>query len=162
MKVRMITKFVTLLLYLACLLVALAVGLWFYINFYPFVPSKVYVPKAGAELVYKPHRGDHLYYKIRYCNYMYVPTRISYSLLSVDNALNRPIVITFPEASSVSSFNKSNTQVFNHCTDMVDGTVDLPENMPAGTWILGVTIRNTVYGTRTIEQFFETEPFIIK
>lgn len=162
MKHMMASRLLTYLLYVTALLVLCAIGLWYYIMFYPFVPSKVYIPKTGAELVYKPHRGDHLYYKVRYCNYMYAPTRISYSLLSIDNALGKPVVITFPEASSVSSFNRGNTKVFNHCTDMIDGTVDLPENMPAGTWILGVTIRNKVYGTRTIEQFFETETFIIK
>lgn len=156
------SRLLTRLLYLTAVLVFMAITLYYYIMFYPFVPSKVTVPSTGAELVFPPKKDKHLYYKVNYCNYMYTPTTISYSLLSVDNSFARPIVITFPEVSSVSSFNKENKQVFNHCTDMIDGTVHLPENMPAGEWVLGITVRNTVYNMRVIEQFFETERFEIK
>lgn len=156
------SRMVTYLLYLTAVLVFMAIGLYYYIMFYPFVPSKVTVPSTGAELIFPPQKGRHLYYRVNYCNYMYTPTKISYSLLSVENALVNPVVITFPEVSSVSSFSKQNKKVFSYCTDMVDGTVELPENMPSGTWVLGITVRNTVYSMRTIEQFFETERFEIK
>lgn len=136
----------------------------YYLAFFPVKDIEVQIPPTGAEIVNAQPLtgGDNIFYKITLCNHIQPRMEIIYSLVSVENELEIPVVIIRPSFSSSEGFEDSNVPVFQPCSAMIDGSVRLPDNTPTGTYILGVNIVTRVNLLRRQTLFFETEPFRVQ
>lgn len=84
---------------------------------------------------------------------------VVYTLISIENEYRSFIVITRPPHASADSFDDSQSHAFQPCSYMIDGSVQLPKNIPDGRYIIGVNIVSHVNHLRNQSTFFETEPF---
>lgn len=144
-------------------LLTVTIGLLYlyYLLFFPVKDVAFNVPPTGAEVLNEQplKGGDNVFYGLTFCNYTKPRMDVIYTLISPENKYKSFIVITRPPHASANSFEESNSGAFQPCSYMIDGSVELPDNIPDGTYIIGVNIISHVNHLRNQTYFFETEPF---
>lgn len=144
--------------------ILLILFLLYYYLFYPFTPSEVHIPSTGAKVLNKPiSRGDNVFFEIEFCNVEKRPTIIIYSIISLpqDNQFGKLISIPYTHSHIPSQFDREELSFvgLQQCSIFIDTYMKIPENAPLGIYHGGITVKTEINKLRTIDTFFELEPF---